>query len=88
MEPLAIGILLAVVNQKIIDYVLAPIRQRWPEIDLWWAIYLALAVGAVLAWLANINMFAEYVPDALAGRVLTCILVGGGSSLINDVFKR
>ena len=84
----AIALFLAVANQKIIDYLAAPVRQKWPELDLWWLVYVALFTGAVMAWFAKINLFIEYVPHDLAGRVLTCIVVGGGSSLLHDIFDR
>jgi hypothetical protein len=88
MEPLAIGVFLAVVNQKVIDYLAAPIRKRWPDANLWWLIYLALATGAAVAWLAGVNLFGAYIKDEMVGRVLSCVVVGGGSSLIHDVFDK
>jgi hypothetical protein len=86
MEPLVIGLFLAVVNQKIVDYLVAPVRNRYPDADLWWLIYVALATGAAIGWFANINMFIDYVPDPLAGRILTMVVIGGGASLIHDIF--
>jgi hypothetical protein len=88
MEPLVIGTFLAIVNQKIIDYLAEPVRKRYPAIDLWWLVYVALASGAALAWFAGVNLFIDYVPDPLAGRIVTCLLVGGGSSLIHDIFDK
>jgi len=87
MEPIAIGLFLAVVNQKIVDYLAAPIRTHFPDLDLWWLIYVALVTGAAIAWFANVNLFGDYVPDALAGRILSMIVIGGGASLIHDIFN-
>lgn len=86
MEPFVVGLFLAVANQKVVDYLAAPIRQKFPAIDLWWLIYVALATGAAIGWFAQLNLFTQYLPDPLAGRVLSCIVVGGGSSLIHDIF--
>lgn len=86
MESLAAGFFLAVANQKIIDYLAEPIRKRYPTADLWWLVYLALATGAALAWVAQVNLFGAFIPDPLAGRVISCIAVGGGSSLLHDIF--
>jgi len=88
MEPLAIGLFLAVVNQKLIDFLAAPVRIHWPDLNLWWLIYVALATGAAIAWLSGVNLFSTCIDDGLLGRVLSCILVGGGSSLIHDVFDK
>lgn len=88
METLTVGIFLAGVNKALVDYIAAPIRKRYPDLDLWWFVYVALVTGATLAWFANVNLFTTYIPDALVGRIVTCILIGGGSSLIHDVFQR
>jgi len=88
MQAFAIGAFLAVANQKIVDYLAAPIRQRFPKLNLWWLIYVALGTGATLAWFAGLNLFVAYIPDALTGRILSCVVVGGGSSLIHDIFDR
>jgi len=91
--PLAIAqfveaLFLAVVNSKIIDYIAEPIRKKFPKADLWWLIYVSLATGAVVGWFAQINLFAEIVPNVLLGRVLTSILIGGGGSLLHDIFDK
>ena len=88
MEALAIVLFLAVANKAIIDYLVAPVRQKWPDIDLWFLVYVALATGGLIGWLSGANVFAPYMPDPFVGRVLTSILVGGGSSLIHDIFKK
>lgn len=82
------ALLLAVVNSKIVDYVADPFRKKFPKADLWWLIYVALATGAAIGWFAQINLFAEIVPNVLLGRVLTSILIGGGASLLHDVFDK
>ena len=86
--PIAVGLFLAVANQKIIEYFSAPVRKEWPDLNLWWLLYLALATGAAIAWFGNLNLFRGYLDHDLLGRVLSCILVGGGSSLIHDVFDK
>ena len=88
MEALAIVLFLAVANKAIIDYLVAPVRQKWPDIDLWFLVYVALATGGLIGWLSQANVFAAYMPDPLVGRILTSIVVGGGSSLIHDIFKK
>lgn len=87
METLAVALFLATANKAIIDYLAQPVRQRYPDADLWWLVYVALATGAAVSWLAGINLFGDYVASVVAGQVLTAVLVGGGSSLIHDVFS-
>lgn len=88
MDPLLAGVFLAGCNTALIDYLFAPVKAKFPQVDFWWLLYVALASGAALAWLANLNMFSAYVADAVTGRVLTCLFVGGGSKLIHDVFDQ
>lgn len=91
MEPISVfatGAFLSVANQKIVDYVFNPVKRKFPDTDFWWLIYVALGTGAAIAWFSEINLFSVYVPDELVGRVLSCITVGGGSSLLHDIFKK
>ena len=87
MEPFVVGLFLSVTNQKIVDYLAAPFRAKFPDYDFWWLLYVALATGAAIAWFAEINLFGAYVSNVLLSRVLSCVLVGGGSSLIHDIFN-
>lgn len=88
MDELIIALFLAVANKSIVDYLAAPIRQKYPKLDLWWLVYVALATGGFIGWFSGVNLFAAYIPVPELGRILTAILVGGGSSLIYDVFDR
>lgn len=82
------ALLLAVVNSKIVDYVADPFRKKFPEYDFWWLIYVALVTGAAIGWFAEVNLFAAIVPNVLLGRVLSSILIGGGASLLHDIFDK
>lgn len=78
---------LATMNKAIVDYLSAPIKQRWPEFDTWWLLYVSMATGIGLGWLAKINLFIDLVTNGTAGIILTGILVGGGSNLIHGIFN-
>ena len=87
MEQLVIAFFLALVAKTIIDAIIAPIVAKWPKIDWWWLRYPAWVLGGLLAWIAGVNLFAAYLPNAeLAARILTAIVVGGGSHIIADLF--
>lgn len=73
-------------TQKIVEYLSTPIKKKFPEMDFWWLIYVAFAIGVTITWFTNINLFLTFIPNEVIGRLLTGLLVGGGSSLIHDVF--
>jgi len=88
VEALAVALLLSVVNAKLVDYIVEPVRKRYPDVDLWWVIYVALGTGAVIGWFGEVNLFVGYARSLLLGRILTSLLVGGGASLIHDIFDK
>lgn len=88
METLANGLFLAAVNTALVNYLAEPVRQRWPDLDLWWLLYVALATGFAISWFAGVNLFATTIEHEVLGRVLSGLFVGGGSSLIHNVFDQ
>lgn len=84
--PFAAALFLAVANSKIIDYVFRPIRKKFPEVDFWFIIYVALLTGGLIGWISELNLYAPYIPNEVVGRVLTAITIGGGSSLVHEIF--
>jgi len=83
----ATALFLAVVVKAILDYVAEPLRTKFPTLDLWWFNYVALVFGALVSWLADLNLFVDFVATPWLGKLLTAILVGGGAKLLNDVFS-
>lgn len=80
--------LLSTVNTAIVDMLKRPITQRFPEWDLWWFVYVGMATGFAIGWLAQVNLFLTIVPEEALGRILSALMIGGGSSLIYKVFGR
>jgi hypothetical protein len=89
MNELTIAIFLSVVANRVIEAIAQPVKLKYPAVDLWWLIYVAWVVGGLLAWFAGVNLFAVLVPslDLTIGRVLTAVVVGGGSNLLADLFQ-
>lgn len=88
MDVLVIALFLATVNMAVVNYLTEPVKKKYPNMDFWWLIYVALVTGFAIGFIADINLFADYFANVLMGRVLTGILVGGGSGLIHDVFDK
>lgn len=87
MDALATAIFLSVAANRIIEAFVAPIKLRYPDVDLWWLVYVAWVVGGALSYLSGVNLFAAQITNPLAGVILTAVVVGGGSNLIADIFK-
>jgi len=89
VEPFAllpIAFLLAVANKAVIGYLAEPIRKRFPDLDLWWLTYVSFGTGVLIGYLSNVNLFETTGLVGLPGRILTACVIGGGASLIHDVF--
>ena len=89
MDPIAllpVAFLLAVANKAVIGYLAEPIRKRFPNLDLWWLTYVSFATGVLIGYLANVNLFESAGLVGLSGRILTACVIGGGASLIHDIF--
>lgn len=78
---------LATLNKILIDALTRPITEKYPNLDMWWLFYVALITGSLLGWFSEVNLVAEYIPNVLLGRILSSLLIGGGSTLIHEVFN-
>jgi hypothetical protein len=86
MDVLVVALFLALVSNRVVAGLVAPVRQKWPELDMWWLIYVSWVIGGLLGWLAEVNLFAAYLPNELAGRVLSAVVIGGGANMIYDIW--
>jgi len=84
-----IAVLLAVVNRALINYLAAPIRQRFPDHDLWYLVYISFGTGGAIGMVAGVNLFSA-IPEMpiLLGRILTAACIGGGANLLHDIANR
>lgn len=77
---------LAVINNRIIEAILNPLKAKFPEWDFWWMMYVAWVTGGVISYLAGFNIFEPLFPDQpILGAVYTAIAIGGGSNLLADI---
>lgn len=85
MDPFGLAVLLATVNKALLDFVVAVIRCKWPGADLWWFDLVSLVTGAALGWFAQVNVLTGVVADPTVGRIVTCLMVGAGANVLNEV---
>ena len=90
MNLLLKAIFLVTLTERLSEALVAPIKKKWPNADLWWWLYVSWIIGSVVTFLSGINLFTEIVPDLspLAGQILTAVVAGGGANLLSDAFSK
>lgn len=86
LAPLALALVLAAFNKALLDLVAQTVERKYPDVDLWWFVFVAMLTGAAMGWFAQVNIFGGVIPGEMVGRILTCLAIGGGTNLINSVF--
>jgi hypothetical protein len=81
---LGAALVAAFVIERLVEAVIAPLFDKF-KWDRFWLLYIAWAVGGGLAWATGLNALPVFAESAVVGRVLTCMLVGLGSSFIYDL---
>lgn len=81
---LAIVIGFMVLANRLVAALITPFfdKYNWDKFPL---MYVAWVIAGVLVFLANINLFAAFIPNELIGKILTAIVAGGGSNLLHDL---
>jgi hypothetical protein len=81
-------ILLAFIVEVLVEHLVGkPMEVAVPGVDRWWLIYVALVIGGALGWFAQVSIFDGLLP-MMVGRILTAILIGGGSPVVHVVVKK
>ena len=83
-ESLALAIIAAWILEQLVDKLLKPAWEKF-NLDLFWLGYVAVAVGAFGGWATGLNALPVFVAMPLVGRVLTCLIIGAGSTFIYDL---
>ncbi len=86
-EVLVISLALAVLANRIVAALITPLWEKF-KLDKFWLMYVAWAVAGFLVWLTGFNIFAQYIPNVLAGQILTAICAGGGANMFHDLTDR
>ena len=81
---LGAALVAAFVIERLVEALVSPVWDKF-ALDRFWLLYIAWAVGGGLAWATGLNALPVFAESAVVGRVLTCMLVGLGSSFIYDL---
>ena len=84
---LGTAVLLATIVERLVEALSRPVKERYPDADLWWLFYVALVLGGLVGWFSDINLLADLVENEVLGRVLTSVMIGGGSTLVHELLS-
>lgn len=92
-QALTIASFIAIIVERLVESLVAPLLDwvnslgivQIPKLTL---LYVAGIAGFLVIWISKINLFA-LIPeiDYQIGLILSGLLVGGGSSLLHDIFS-
>jgi len=81
--------LLAFVVEVLVEHLVGkPLETAAPYFPRWWLIYVSLVAGVAVGWFSTLNVFAETPMPGLEGRIVTALLVGGGSQMVHRVVNK
>jgi hypothetical protein len=84
---LAAVLFLAFVNMKVIEYFVTPLFDRF-KLDHGALLYIALLTGFGLGMTVDSTLFLPNLfVYPIVGRIVTAVLIGGGSNLIHDIVE-
>ncbi len=73
-----------VLANRLVAALITPIFDKYAW-DKFWLMFVAWALAGVFVWLADVNLFAAFIPNALVGKILTAVVAGGGANLLHDL---
>ncbi len=88
MDAIATALFLALVNERAIEYFIAPLFDKFIPAGRWAIVYIALVTGGLLSFWAEVDLLAVggvTLPYPV-NLVVSAILVGGGATLLHRVF--
>lgn len=79
---------LSLVANRLVEGLVTPAFDKF-KLDKFWLMYISWAVGGVLVVVSGVNLFTA-IPGvampAVVGLVLSGLVAGGGSNLLNELF--
>jgi len=86
MDAVKAAAALSAVNERIIEYVFAPLFEQF-KVDRKWLLYVALATGLALSWVAGVDIMAGFGVSLAppVNLIVSGFLVGGGSELLHQI---
>jgi hypothetical protein len=86
----------AIVAERLVEYIFSPLVAMFvvprfpdnPQVKEYAMRYAGLIFGGLLGWFMLGALLEDYFVNPIVARLLTAILIGGGSNLIHQVFAK
>ena len=85
MSPLGQALFLAAAVERIVEYLFAPMKKRWPEYDFWFIPYVVFVVGSLLGYFAGLDILPGLGTSPLVRDLLSAAAIGCGSELLHGL---
>ena len=87
--------MLSMIGQRLVDGLIKPVinylskKKNWSTDTRDLIMMLsAWGVSSIVVWLSGLNLLDAYIPSPVAGQILTALIGGGGSNLLNDIWPQ
>lgn len=87
LEVLAAVAVASLVLEKLFEAIFGPLWKKF-EWDNLYKLYAAMIVGSGVGYLTGLNAFPVFEMSALAGRILTALAIGAGTTFIYDLIDK
>jgi hypothetical protein len=81
---IALAVFLSLVNNRVIEYFAIPLFERF-KWDKSLLLYVSAITGFAIALLANADLFMPGLFTPLVSKIISAIIIAGGSNLIHDI---
>ena len=88
MDAITTALFLALVNERVVEYFISPLFDKFYEEGRWLLLYVSLVTGGLLSFLAGVDLLAIAGVELVypVDLIVSAVLVGGGSNLLHDIF--
>jgi hypothetical protein len=88
MDTWKLALFLALANERVVEYFIVPLFERFWKEGRWTLMYISALTGGLLSFVAKVDLMALVglaLPDPV-NLLVSAAIVGGGSNLVSEVF--
>jgi hypothetical protein len=83
---IALAVFVALMNERLVEVFIAKWFEHY-KLDGFWLVPISWVTGGLIMAGTATNLFSWLFPSEIIGRIMTAIVVGGGSNMLHMVFS-